>query len=78
MPKLMQPNPNLPPEHQRMQAELYARIEAEHRKERDASLLFKLKVILFAAVVLLCCAGVSKCQGEQAQQKQINNKSITN
>jgi hypothetical protein len=66
----MKPNLNLPPQHQQMQAELYGRIDTEHRKERDESLLFKLKIILFAAVVLLGCIGISKCQGEQAAQQK--------
>lgn len=77
----MKPNPNLPPQHQQMQAELYQRLDAQHRKERDESLMFKLKVILFAAVVLLSCIGVSKCQGEQAaKEKQIklNHKQLNN
>jgi hypothetical protein len=66
----MKPNPNLPPEHQQMQAELYGRIDAEHRKERDAKLLFRLKIILFAAVVLISCIGISKCQAEHNSQPQ--------
>ena len=76
----MKPNPNLPPEHQQMQAELYGRIDAQHRKDRDASLLFKLKIILFAAVVLLSCIGISKCQSEQAakdKETELNCKQLT-
>jgi len=72
----MKPNPNLPPEHQQMQAELYQRLDAEYRKIRDARLVFKLKIILFTAVVLLSCIGISKCQGEQAaKEKEIEIKS---
>jgi len=63
----MKPNPNLSPEHQQMQAELYARIDAQHRKERDARLLFRLKVALFASLILLGCVGISKCQSEHSQ-----------
>jgi len=66
----MKPNPNLPLKEQQMQAELYRRIDAQHRKERDAALLFKLKIILFAAVVLLSCIGISKCQSEHNSQPQ--------
>ena len=75
----MNPNPNLPPEYQAMQSELYRRIDAEYRKERDASLVFKLKIILFAAVVLVASIGISKCQGEQAAKEkeiELNCKSI--
>jgi len=66
----MKPNPNLSREHQQMQTELYGRIDAEHRKIRDAKLLFRLKVTLFAAVVLLSCIGISKCQSEQAAKEK--------
>jgi len=75
----MRPNPNLPPEHQQMQSELYGRIDAQHRKDRDDSLLFKLKIILFAALVIVSCIGISKCQSNQAtkeKETELNCKPI--
>ena len=75
----MKPNPNLSPEHQQMQSELYGRIDAQHRKIRDAKLLFRLKVTLFASLVLACSIGVSKCQAEQAakdKETELNCKPV--